>query len=246
MNETTLTEKDKYINLSNIASLASYSLLMGVTFALLHYHFYFQVLLHVPIFQFIDASELLLITAQAGIPWIFFIGAISLVNFLKRNNDFTVLQKWVFQLLILSLSILYLGINFLNDPIIREVIEWPSHYKYWYIYTFVLIVFVIAYVYPNPTGPIFFQKNKFILPLIITIWYALYGGWINYEVVTKSDHTNNIVIQTKSFGTIKTDSVIINAGRTKNYWFYYNRKTHVTRVIKIEDIEFTDFDADDK
>lgn len=50
-----------------------------------------------------------------------------------------------------------------------------------------------------------------------------------------------MTVQTKSFGLIKTDSIIVNARRTKNYWFYYYRNTHVARVIKTEDI---DFDAD--
>jgi hypothetical protein len=239
-------EKDKYVNLSNIASLISFSLFIAVIFSLLRYHFYFQVLLHVPIFQFIDASELVLMTAGTGITWIFYLGANSLANFIRKEDDFTGFQKWVFQLIILSIGLLYLWINYFNDPIIREFIKWPWHYKYWHIYFTTLILFVIAYSYKGSKGQIFFEKNKLIIPLLLTLWYALFEGWANYEVVTKSEHTNNITVQTKSMGVIKTDSIIVNAGRTKSYWFFYNRNTHITRAIKTEDIEFVDFDADNK
>lgn len=238
------SENDKYVNLSNIASLVSFSLFISVIFSLLRYHFYFQVLLHIPIFQLIDASELVLMTAGTGITWIFYLGANSLAAFIRKRDDFTLFQKWVFQLIILSIGLLYLWINYFNDPIIREFIKLPWHYKYWYIFFPTLILFIVAYTYPDSDGPIFFKKNRLILPLLLTLWYALFEGWANYEVITKSKNTNNMTVQTKSFGLIKTDSIIVNAGRTKNYWFYYNRNTHVTRVIKTDDIDFVDFDAD--
>lgn len=244
MNENNLIEKDKYINLSNIAALVSFSLLIAVAFALIRCHFYFQVLLHVPIFQFVDASELVLMTAGSAVTWTFYLGANSLAGFIRKGNDFNSFQKWVFQLFLLSFGLFYVWINYMNDPIIREVVRWPLNY--WYIFFPLLALLIIAYLYPNNDMPVFLKNNRFILPLVLTIWYALFEGWANYEVIIKSKHTNNISVQTKSFGIIKTDSVIVNAGRTKNYWFFYNRTTHLTRVIKTEDIELIDFDAENK
>lgn len=233
-------EKDRYVNLSNIAALISFSLLIAIIFALVRLHFYYQVLLHVPIFQYIDASELVLMTPATGIIWFFYLGSNALAGFLRKSNEFSHLQKWIFQLIILSFGLLYLYISYMNDPIIREVIKWPWHYKYWYIFFTALILFIIAFNHKDNEGPAFFRRNKFILPLFLTIWYALFEGWANYEVLTTSKKLNNIIVKTKS-GVIKTDSNTINAGRTKGYWFFYNRKTQITRVIKVDDIEIVDF-----
>ena len=84
------------------------------------------------------------------------------------------------------------------------------------------------------------------MPLVLSLYYALFIAWANYDVVTHAKDTNNIMVQTKSMGVIKTNDTLIDAGRTKNFWFFYNRKTHVTRVIKADDIEFVDFEADNK
>ena len=150
-------------------------------------------------------------------------------------------------LIIIAFVAFYLWLNFHNDPIIRQSFEWPSHFEFWHIPALIIFIFfIVAYIHPNPCGPVFFQKNKLILPLIATVWYASFESWISFQVIIKSKHTNNITVQTKAFGTIKTDSVIIDAGRTKNYWFYYNRNTHITRAIKTEDIEFADFNSQNK
>lgn len=246
MSSITTTEEDKYINLQNITSIVSLSFFIGIVFTLVRYHFYYQVLLHIPIFQFIDTSELLLMAPSSAILWIFYIGSMELAKFIKKSDDFTSFQKWVFQITLLLIGLFYVWINYLNDPIVRQFIKLPWHYRYWYIYFPLLIVFIIAFTGKDSRGPVFFRKNKFILPLILTIWYALFEGWANYEVVTTSKHTNGMTVKTKNLVIIKTDSVVINAGYTKNYWFYYNRSTHITTALKRDDIETIEFDADNK
>jgi hypothetical protein len=246
MSTITTNEKDKYLNLSNITSIVSFSLLIGIVFVLVRFHFYYQVLLHVPIFQFVDASELLLMAPASAIIWIFYLGSMELGKFIRRSDDFTKFQKWVFQLTLVAFGWFYVWINYLNDPIVRQFIKWPWHYAYWYIWFPILMLFVVAFSSQDPQGPVFFKKNRFILPLVLTVWYGLFEGWANYEVVKKSKHTNAMTVKTKMFGVIRTDSVIINAGNTRNYWFYYNRNTHITTAIKKDDIEITEFDSENK
>lgn len=240
--DSNINDKDKYVNLSNIGSIVTFLLLIAVTFALVRYHFYFQVFLHIPIFQFIDASELALITAGTGIKLLFYLGALFLPTFLLGEKDFNNFQKISFTLIIYALGGLYVWINYLGDPVFREFFRSPFRYPYLGVFLPVVILFIVAYFYPNFSMPVFLRKNRLILPIIFALWYAFFESWAAYQVVLKSKHTQNIILQTKSFGIIKTDSIIVDAGRTKNYWFFYNRNTGLTRVIKTEDIEFVDFD----
>ena len=186
MDNDSFTEKDKYVNLSNITKLVSFSLFIAVIFTLIRYHFYYQVLLHIPIFQFVDTSELLLMAPTSAVTWIFYLGTFALTDFIKKNDDFTSFQKIIFPIIIYFVGISYIWINYLNDPIIRECIKLPWHYKYWFIWFPLLILCVVAYQFPNTKQPHFFKRNKFIIPLVLTIWYALFEGWANYEVVTTS------------------------------------------------------------
>ena len=116
-----------------------------MVFVLVRFHFYYQVLLHVPIFQLVDTSEVILMAPASAIIWMFYVGAMETSKFIKGNEDFTKFQKWTFQLIVMVAGLSYLGINYLNDPLVRQFIKWPWHYRYWYIWFPILILFVIAY-----------------------------------------------------------------------------------------------------
>lgn len=245
MNIENTNESNKYLNLSNVASLASFSILIAGAFSILRCHLYYQVLLHVPIFHYIDVSELLLMTASTGTAWIIYLTGIFLPPFIRNEKGFTKFQKIVFCSTIYAFAIAYFILNFRNDPIITAVVKWPILLKNSPLLICIivlLILIIIAFI----ELPIFFKKNNLIMPLVLSLFYALFIAWANYDVVTHAKDTNNIMVQTKSMGVIKTNDTLIDAGRTKNFWFFYNRKTHVTRVIKADDIEFVDFEADNK
>lgn len=238
------SEKNKYVNLSNAGSIASFCLLIAVIFAVLRFHFYYQILLHVPIFQFIDASELVLITAGYGIKWLIYLGFGYLPVFINSESGFTNFQRAAFNMIIAVLSLFYLWIIFHNDPLLRQSISWPLYFEYWHLIIYGLFVlYLFAFLHPSLKGPVFFQQNKYLLPIILTIYYASFEGLISYQALMISKHNNTVIVKTKNFGIIKTDSIIVDAGRTKNYWFFYDRSKHLTTCIKTDDIETMQFDA---
>ena len=241
--ENSIQDNNKHLNLSNIGSIISFLLLIAVCFAIVRYHFYFQVFLHIPIFQFIDASELVLITATAGIKWIFYLGAVFLPIFILKEKGFTNLQKLFFSIIVLTLGVFYVRTNYLNDPVFRESLRLAKSWEYLRMFLPLLILFIIAYYYKTINGPEFFKKNKFIIPLIFTFWYGFFESWVNYKMVKKSNYIENVVLHIKTGEIIKTDSVIVNAGRTKEYWFFYNRNLKTTRIIKTENIDFIQFNG---
>ena len=148
-----------YLTMSNIGSVTSFLLLVAVSFAVVRYHFYFQIFLHIPIFQFIDASELVLITATAGVKWIFYLGAGFLPIFILREKGFTVLQKILFIIIVLTLGIYYVRTNYLSDPSVRESWRLATSCEYLIMFLPLLALFIFAFFYQNHKGPQFFRKN---------------------------------------------------------------------------------------
>ena len=63
----------------------------------------------------------------------------------------------------------------------------------------------------------------------------------SYKVVKRSKYIENIVLHFKTGEVFKTDTIIVNAGKTKDYWFFYNRSNNTTKVIKTENIDLIEF-----
>lgn len=238
-------EKDnKHINLSNISSIGSLCLIMAIVFALIRFHVYFQLLLHIPIFSLVEASELVLITAAYGLKWLIYLAILSLPQFVKKQDEFTKKQKAILQILISVIGLCYMWIVFNNDPIFRQSIIFPYYFEYWHlIFYLILVLFITTSMLISDSGLIFFRKNRFILPILASVWYATFEGWMGYQTLVSSHHTNNIVVKTKTLGILKTNDTIIDAGRVKGYWFYYNRNTRITNYVKVEDIESVGFES---
>lgn len=207
----------------------------------MRYHFYFQIFLHIPIFQFIDTSELVLITATAGIKWIFYLGVIFLPILIFNEEKITALSKILFIGIILTLGVFYVRTNYLSDPSVRELWRLANSSEYLSMFLPLIIAFIVAFFYQKHKRPNFFKKYIFLAPIILTFWYGFFESWASFKMVKKSKHIENEVLHMKTGEILKTDSVIVNAGRTKDYWFFYNRNVQTTTVIKTDNIDFIEF-----
>jgi hypothetical protein len=241
MEDSDKSERDQLITPAKITEITAFALFVAILFALVRLHFYYVLLLHIPIFQYLDVSEIVLMTPTTGITWFVYLACINIVPKLQKNEEFTLLQKIIFSLILYALATTYVWMSYRNDSIMREVLLMPFHKGRWWWYFSLVILVVIPFLYPDKEGPKFFKKHIYILPLIITIWYGIYESWANYELVKEANVTAVIRIKTKTHGIINLGQNLVNAGRTKDYWFIYNRKTKFTRVIKVDDIDTVDF-----
>ena len=180
---------------------------------------------------------ILILIDDYHISLIFFLFIVFLPLFILRKKDFTILQKIIFIIIILTLGVFYVRTNYLNDPFFRESWRLANSWEYFRMFLPLLILLIIA-IY---NGTEFFKKNVFIVVLIFTFWYGFFESWARFKVVKESNYIENVVLHIKTGEVVKTDSIIVNAGKTKDYWFFYNRNTQTTIVIKTENIDFIEF-----
>lgn len=243
MEESDIKENE-IISVTTITQLISLALFISVLFALVYIQIYYYFLLHVPIFQYLEFSEIPLVAPGIAITWFFYIGALALDKYIRNTVYFTTFQKYGFRVLIAALIFFYMWVGWHNDPNIKEMIKLPWTYKWWFIPGIGL--FVTAYNHKNDNGPVLLQKNKLIIIIALTIWYAGFNAFCSYQIITTEVFTNNVAFKTKSGEKIITNNNLIDAGRTKGFWFLYNRKKRSVRVIKADEIEIADFNIENK
>ncbi|MDB5136723.1 MAG: hypothetical protein JWP37_3326 [Mucilaginibacter sp.] len=91
-------------------------------------------------------------------------------------------------------------------------------------------------------GDSFFKNNIFIGILVFALWYGIFESFANYAVLNDNVKHINFIMSLRNGEKIKTNNNLIYAGRTKNYWFLYNRKTHFVRALKNDNVSIIDFD----
>ncbi|MDB5111689.1 MAG: hypothetical protein JWR67_2803 [Mucilaginibacter sp.] len=231
--------KNFTLSLSNAAQLASLALALGIAFSIIRNYLYYVLFLHVPIFQYLSLSDIVLI-APSGIFWAIYFSSMDAVNNLSKSSQFSVLEKFFYAILLCAFAGFLTWLGFHNEPIVEQslktVIRHPG-------YIIVIIIYVSIRIYAKKNDTDFFVKNRYASAFILCIWYATFDCYASYSVLTNPSRHLHFIMQTKSGKHIDVDKNVIYAGRTNDYWFLYNAKTKYVRAIRNSDIELVDFDS---
>jgi|GEM_PF-2278288 len=240
MDDTQDPKVEKFtLTLSNAAELASFALALGLTFSIIRNYLYYVLYLHVPVFQYLSLSDVVLI-APSGIFWAIYYSSIDAANVVTKSLQFTLWQKLFFGLALYVFAGWLIWIGFHNEPIVEQSLKIVFRYP-WYIALIVLYVSIMIHAQKSNSN--FFSKNRYTAAFILCIWYAAFDSYASYSVLTNPSRHIHLVMKTKNNNKVDINQNVIYAGRTNDYWFLYDSKTKFVRVLKNEDVEVVDFDT---
>ena len=225
------------LDLSNAAQLASFAISLGALFALLRNYIYYVLFLHIPIFQYLDLSDIILI-APTAIFWSVYFGAIDAVNAISNSQKFNSSEKIFYGLTLYAFAGYLTWLGFHNEPAVEQGLKFL--FRYWWL-IIVLVIYVAIRLKANKND--FFKRNRYVAACVLTIWYAIFDSWANYSVLVNPSRHIHFVMKMKNGKKLIVDKDLIYVGRSKSYWFLYNPKTAFVRAIKNDDVEITDFDT---
>lgn len=227
-------------NIPELAKLVTYAVFIAILFGVIQVHLYYHVFLHIPIFQYIETSEVILLSGSTGVSLIIYYLGISLPVYLNNQNELNTFQKISTVLISYTLAGLYFWLAYRNDAIIREFTILPM--KHWWVIGF-LVIFLIAFNTQLDTTKRFVNRHRIYQPILLAVWMGLFTGYSHYSALTNSKHNVKLIIKLKSGSTINTNKNIIFAGRIQNFWFIYNRESKYTRIINNEDVDVVDINS---
>jgi hypothetical protein len=224
VDEPELNTENKFtLNLSNAAQLVSFAIALGVIFSLIRNYIYYILLLHVPIFQYVDLSDIILI-APSGVFWALYFSAIETANFISKSPKFDRSEKIFYGILLYVFAGVLTWIGFYNEPIVEQGLKFIFR-NWWFLIP--LILYVAVRLKSVNSENDFFKKNKYTGACILVMWYAIFDSYSNYSVLVNPSRHIHLILKMKSGQKVRVDQNIIYAGRTANYWFLYNRKTNL-------------------
>jgi len=232
--------EDHFANIPELAKLLTYSVFIAILFGVIHVHLYYYVLLHIPIFEYIETSEIILLSGSTGVSLVIYYIGINLPSYFINQTDLNKFQKATTVILSMTISGLYFWFAYRNDPIIREMVMLPL--RYWWLLIF-LIVFLMAFNHEIESTKKFMSKHRIYQPILLAIWWGLFIGYAHYNTLLTGKNNLKFTIKLKSGKQIKTTKHIVYAGRIQNFWFIYNRETKTTRIIKNDEVDVVDIDS---
>ncbi len=232
------SDNTSLLNLSKIAELTTFGITISFAYSALKMYIYYILLLHIPIFQFTDISDIVILM-PTGIFWAIYLGGVQAANFVIDSNLFDKWERIFYGLLIYSILGGFIWIGYKNDPIIKQVLLFILS-NWWYLIPFVL--YILVRMRAQKKGDDFFKKNLYISALCMTFYYSAYESFSSYDVLLNSKPHLHYIFKMNNGQTISTNKTLLYVGRTKNYWFLYNKNTHYTRAFKNDDVSKFDFD----
>ncbi|NCD69518.1 hypothetical protein [Mucilaginibacter agri] len=235
---------NELLSLSNLAGLAAASVTITFTFAVVKLFIFYQLFLHVPIFQYTDVIDVIAM-APTAVFWAIFMGSIEAGMFVFESNKLIKAEKYLYGLMAYGLAIFITVIAYRNDPGIRLALIIPIRYWYYFVVPFVIYVVTVMYIQENTTqaGGNFMVKNKVIAVVIFTIWYAIFDSFANYTALNTPQTHLDYRLKFKNGQQLRTVKNIYFVGRSKGFWFIYNSSTESVRVINNEDVELVDINT---
>ena len=132
-------DKTFTLSLSNAAQLASLAVALGITFSVVRNYLYYVLYLHIPIFQYVSLSDIVLV-APSGIFWAIYFSSMDAVNSLSESTQFTAMEKLFYALLLYTFAGFLTWLGFHNEPIVEQSIKVIIRHP-WYL------IFIVAYVF---------------------------------------------------------------------------------------------------
>jgi len=237
--EEQIEDSKAIINIAEISKYTTFILIIGFTYSISRTYFYYVLSLHVPVFQYLDVSDILLNFPSQ----FFFLIQASLLLFAYKIVSSTLFIKpiAIFYCFIVLLFMLVISmIVGINDEIIAKIIRVLFHN--WILDIFLVFILFVFWKGREALFPIL-RKYSFFIILAFTVGCSIIDSTANYYILVEKRQNLSLVLKLKDGSITFTTPTIEYAGRTKNYWFFYNQKTGYVRVIKNDDVSLADFDT---
>lgn len=232
------------IETESIGHLVTAAVGLITAFSIFRNYIYYVLLLHVPIFQYLAISDVVLMSTSTI--WLtiyisFILGAFSILDrWAHLFADFSWKKvNWG------AVSAFLLGLAFIitvmhlvsgNDPSADQLVNYLIYYPYTLIPFVIFIIFAV--VFSEKIKP-FYSKYKISRLVLMMAWFSIFDPIANYAVLNSSKAKHIKITfkekNAKRFTVIK-DSLIF-AGRTNNYWFIYDKADSSIRVLKNDDLD---------
>ncbi|MDB5136724.1 MAG: hypothetical protein JWP37_3327 [Mucilaginibacter sp.] len=115
-------------NISKIAEYTTYVIAVGLIYSIAKMYFYYILLLHVPIFQYVDTTELIL-SFPTVIFLILYAGPLFVANYIGKSRNFNKEEKLFFIPLLYAFIVFLFIVGKNNDPVVQQF--WLLPIKYW-------------------------------------------------------------------------------------------------------------------
>jgi hypothetical protein len=232
------------IETESIGHLVTAAVGLITAFSIFRNYIYYVLLLHVPIFQYLAISDVVLMSTSTI--WLtvyisLMLGMFSIIDhWTQLFADFSWKKvNWgavsAF-LLALIFTITTMHLVSKNDPSADQLVNYLIYYPYTLV-PFVIFI-ILAVIFSEKIKP-FYSKYKISRLVLMMAWFSIFDPIANYAVLNspKAKHVK-ITFKEKSAKslTVIKDSLIF-AGRTNNYWFIYDKADSSIRVLKNDDLD---------
>lgn len=227
-----------------IPKLTGYIALISLIYGIIKLQFYYGVLFKIPIFQYLDISEIILISPLSLISSLlhYFTIIVGTLYFLGTFGSRKIWKKSRKIYLIIILAIFGTTHYVVSNGILT--IQFPL-YK-WYEALFVtlghlapMFAFVISGFFIDYFEVV--KKYSLIMPFVFIVWLAFSESYATYYLLTNTERAINAKLKLKDGKTLKSNKDFKYIGRTNKYWFFLLTKTGNVRAIKDEDVEVSEF-----
>jgi len=224
--------------LENVPKITAYLLLLAIFFGILKLYVFFEVFLGVPIFQFIDASEIVLYAPSQIIGSLLLYCLLVSIIYSRRQKLFNQkLYNWflvLFGIIAVGFGLLelYSSFNFYPPNFSSHVNEGRS------IPVTIFIGVAVVLMNRNIAIP---KPMMLIFPFILIFWISVSESSLIARFLKSKENVKIIKIRLTNGTYYKTGGDIKYLGRTAKYWYLYDHKRDIVRIIKDENVSLSEF-----
>jgi len=221
--------------LAFVPQFSAFILSLTVVYAIVWLHTFYELGFHIPIFQFIDVSEIFFFAPGALFANLFILLGLTVISYILKNKSVTKSLKIAIILFVCLLMAISMFIEIENDPRITSRFYEPSYFS---LQGILILYFLLSRIESFNSLA---KKIKYVLPFLLMIGLALIDSYRQYMYYDKSKVSLAVKLKLKDNSVINRQSQLFFIGRTKNYWFFYNPKLKITRAVKDEDVKTSEF-----
>lgn len=226
--------EQKKSTLEYIPQFSAYLIILSLVYSVLKLHILFQVFLEIPIFQLIEASELILFAPSNLIEnIILFTGVLYSSGIItdptSHHNKFFV---GLATIMICMLYYQYMApIHSYANSGSLGILAISTCFR------FVIPFFTLVFIYSSRLRKV----NLLILPILFIIYEAHVESFLHYNFDIKGDTVIPAKIKLNDSTVIRSTKTFKLIDRTNNFWFFYDVKKRTTRIIRDSDVQVSEF-----
>lgn len=231
--------KPESINvMESVPKVTAYLILLAIFFGILKLFVFFEVFLGIPIFQFVDASEIILYAPSeimgSMLQYCMFV---SFLYYSRTKNPHHSVVKWsMIFFLVITFAFGYLEIsacfNFYPPEFSNMITEGRT-------IPFISFLLIWSLLYRGKV----YISNSIILtfPFFIMFWISIWESSIKSRFLKSAENSKIIRIKSGNGALYKTGGNLKYLGKTAKYWYVFDSKLSIVRVIKDEEVTVSEF-----